>query len=164
MSDRQIVVGGRTWQLPAGDVTGTLKQIQRALEAGAVTRLELGDAATGAAVTVYLNGAATDAVCVDLGAGPRPSEISGSAMPARPTGPAEPARHVTIGGSAWRLPPGDAAGLLKQLESALGNGSVARLELLDAAGRAVTVYLNGRAADTVAVDLGGAQRPSGVSG
>ncbi|HET9168745.1 MAG TPA: hypothetical protein VFN97_04885 [Actinospica sp.] len=158
MSDRQIVIGGTAWRLPEGDVTGTLKQIQRALEAGAATRLELGDADTGAAVTVYLNGAATDTVSVDLGGGPRPSEISGSAVTAQPE------RRITIGGSTWRLPAGDVTGPLKVLEGALGNGSVARLELLDAAGRELTVYVNGRSASTVAVDLGGGPRPSEISG
>ena len=162
MSDRQIIVGDAAWQLPAGEVTGILKQIQRALEDGCVTRLELAGAETGDAVTVYLNGAATDAVVVDLGGGPRPSEISGSAMPA-PSPPA-PERHITVGGSSWRLPPGDVTDTLERIDGALGNGSVAKLELVHADGRTVTVYLNGRAAKTVAVDLGGGPRPSEISG
>jgi hypothetical protein len=146
MSNRRVIADTHEWRLPeSSDATATLNQIEQALATGAVARLELLDAATGSPVTVYLNGATTHAVTVDLGAVPRPSEISGFAIEA--------------GGSKWRLPAADATDTAKRIEQALDTGSVARLELLDAAtGGAVTVFLNGKTASPVALDHGDGPR------
>jgi len=159
MSERRIRVGGAEWLLPADSVTDTvLETVQRALETGDVERLELVNGKTGGAVTVYLNGAHAQIVELDLGISARPSEISGGAR-----------RQLSVGTDAWDLPEGDLVELLKQVDQVLATGSVARLPLLKrtpGAGpaRSVTVLLNGKAAPTVAVDLGGGPRPSEISG
>jgi hypothetical protein len=75
---RGIVVGGSSWKLPAGDVTETLKELDRAVTTGSVAQLQLVDDATGNTVTVYVNGRVAGTVSIDLGGGPRPSEIFGS--------------------------------------------------------------------------------------
>ncbi|HEV2637926.1 MAG TPA: VCBS domain-containing protein [Actinocrinis sp.] len=76
MSERRVIVGQSEWAFPAGDVTATVESIKTALETGAVVALDLVDG-SGREVTVYLNGKAAQTVVVDLGGGPRPSEISG---------------------------------------------------------------------------------------
>jgi hypothetical protein len=163
MTSNRITVGASSWQLPAGDVTGTLEQIGQSLAGGSIAQLDLLDTATGNNVTVYLNGATTETVAIDLGGVPRPSEISSSERPAAPI------RRLVVGASSWLLPTGDVTSTLKEIKQALMNGTVAQLDLRDAAsGDSVIVYLNGSVANTVTIDLGADAdadaEPSGTSG
>lgn len=74
------------------------------------------------------------------------------------------AKRIIIGQSEWALPDGDSADLLAQIESAIRDGSVLRLSVEDSAGRAITVFVNGRTVETVVVDLDAGPRPSEISG
>jgi hypothetical protein len=68
-------VGQSQWTFPDGDVTAALADIQVALTNGTVAKLSLinGD---NHIVTVHINGKVVDTVEIDMGDGPRPSEIS----------------------------------------------------------------------------------------
>lgn len=157
MSQTRVRVGADEWKLPPnGDVNRVVDLIEKALTAGAVARLDLLDPTTNEGVTVFVNGATTHAVAVDLGIVPRPSEIAGSMVPAR---------HVGVGGSKWHLPAGTEADVLGRIEQALETGSVSRLDVLDpGTGGGVLVLLNGRAASTVTAETGGGPRPSEIAG
>jgi hypothetical protein len=156
MGDQWITIGGTEWKLPDGSETAkVLGIIEHALENGVVERLELVNSGTGGTATVYLNGRTALTVELDLGILPRPSEISGGA---------QSGRRLIVGGSEWKLPSGDVTGLLKQVDQSLATGTVARLQLLTQRNRSVTVLLNGKTVETVAVDLGGGPRPSEISG
>jgi hypothetical protein len=72
-------------------------------------------------------------------------------------------KRVTVGQSSWQLPEGDVEGIVKQIREAVQNGSVADLELLDESGRTVRVLFNGKAVQTVELDLGEGARPSEIS-
>lgn len=72
-------------------------------------------------------------------------------------------RRITVGTSQWSLLDEDAAKVLADIESALRDGTVARLNLADENGRPVTVFVNGRTVKTVAIDLDSAPRPSEIS-
>ena len=74
------------------------------------------------------------------------------------------AKRIIVGKSAWGVSDEDAADLLKQIESALQEGTVLRLSLTDGENRPVTVFINGRTVETVAVDLDEGPRPSEISG
>jgi hypothetical protein len=71
--------------------------------------------------------------------------------------------RIVVGQSEWTFPEGDVAKTLELIKSAMENGSVAELELVDASGRTVSVYLNGAVVPTVVVDLGDGARPSEIS-
>lgn len=73
-------------------------------------------------------------------------------------------RRIVVGSSEWKLPDGDVTDTLAQITRALETGTVATLELLDADGATMTVHLNGKTVQTVAVDLNGSPRPSEISG
>lgn len=70
---------------------------------------------------------------------------------------------VTVGGSTWGIDSKDVDAVVEQIQAAMQNGTVAVLPLLDDDHRPVTVYLNGRVAETVAVDLDEESRPSEIS-
>lgn len=72
-------------------------------------------------------------------------------------------KRIIIGQSEWAVDERDLENVLAGIKSALENGSVVELPLLDGAGRPVTVYLNGKAAVTVVVDLNLDPRPSEIS-
>lgn len=72
-------------------------------------------------------------------------------------------KRVIIGQSEWAVDERDVQTVVEQIKAALENGTVAELALLDGAGRPVTVYLNGRTAVTVVVDLDRDPRPSEIS-
>ena len=72
-------------------------------------------------------------------------------------------KRIIVGQQAWIIP-GDAAEVLVQVESALKDGSVLRLTLLDDANREVEVFINGRNVESLAVDLGAGPRPSEIFG
>ncbi|GAA1738378.1 hypothetical protein [Luedemannella helvata] len=74
-------------------------------------------------------------------------------------------KRVIVGQSEWAIHDADVEEVLGKIRSALENGSVAELTLLDSAGRQVTVYLNGKVLATVVVDLNtGPKPPSEISG
>jgi hypothetical protein len=71
--------------------------------------------------------------------------------------------RVIVGTSEWGIDSKDVDSVVEQVKAAMENGEVATLSLLDSADRPVTVYLNGKVAETVVVDLDGAPRPSEIS-
>ena len=156
MGGKWIRIGGSDWNLRENDVD-TVAKVKQALKSGTVARLELLDGASGGTVTVHLNGRTAESVVLDLGLAARPGEISGTDLPAR---------RVRIGGKEWHLPKGDVAETVGRIEQALANGTVEELQLLPSpeSERCVTVLLNGRTAQSVAVDLGGGPRPGEISG
>lgn len=72
-------------------------------------------------------------------------------------------KRVIIGQMAWGVADDDADTVRKQIESAMENGTVAALPLIDSTGRAMTVYLNGKLTATVVVDFDMSARPSEIS-
>ncbi|WBB97258.1 hypothetical protein O7621_03200 [Solwaraspora sp. WMMD937] len=72
-------------------------------------------------------------------------------------------KRVIVDGSEWEIPESNLDPVLAGIQTAMETGSVVKLELLDGASRPVTVYLNGRTAVTVVVDLGLDPRPSEMS-
>jgi hypothetical protein len=75
MSRKYLIVGESTWEIDR-DVEKVVGQVREALANRTVADVEVLDGA-GRVVSVLVNGAAAPAVVIDLGAGPRPSEIYG---------------------------------------------------------------------------------------
>ncbi len=75
MSRKRIVIGESEWSLNGEDAAAVLTQIESALKDGSLLRLSLTDSADRS-VEVFINGRTVQSVSVDLGEGPRPSEIS----------------------------------------------------------------------------------------
>lgn len=73
-------------------------------------------------------------------------------------------KRIIVGQSEWAIADEHVVSVVDQIKAAMTDGTVAQLELLDGAGREVTVYLNGRAAESVVVDLDRGPRPSEISG
>jgi hypothetical protein len=73
-------------------------------------------------------------------------------------------KTIAVDQAAWALPDDHSETLLKDVESALADGTVLRLDVLDQAGGRVSLFLNGRTARTVVVDLGEGGRPTEISG
>jgi len=74
-------------------------------------------------------------------------------------------KQITVDGSVWILPQEpDAADVFKQIETALENGTVARIAVLDAKRRRVEILVNGRTVTNVVLDAGVDPRPSETSG
>lgn len=73
-------------------------------------------------------------------------------------------KRVIIGGEEWGVRDDQAIDVATRLRSAMENGAVVALDLLDKANRPVTVYFNGRAAVTAVVDLDTDPRPTEISG
>jgi hypothetical protein len=71
-------------------------------------------------------------------------------------------KRVTVGGTEYGIDNTAVDTVVDQVKSAMENGAVATLPLLDGAGRPVTVYLNGKVTATVVVDLDGDPRPSEI--
>jgi VCBS repeat-containing protein len=71
--------------------------------------------------------------------------------------------RVMVGQSTWGIDSKNTDTIVQQVKSAMENGTVVALPLLDGGNRPITVYLNGKAADAVAVDLGEDPRPSEIS-
>lgn len=74
------------------------------------------------------------------------------------------AKRIVIGQSEWTLPDRDVSKVVEAVESALENGTVVSLELIDSVGRTVNVLLNGRVVPCVTIDVGSGPRPGEVSG
>lgn len=75
MSRKRIVIGQSEWTLNGEDAAGVLTEIESAIKDGSLLRLSLTDNADRP-VEVFINGRTVQSIAVDLGEGPRPSEIS----------------------------------------------------------------------------------------
>jgi hypothetical protein len=73
-------------------------------------------------------------------------------------------KRVIIGQSEWGIDDANVSDVVAKIKAAMENGEVAELELLDSAGRRVTVYLNGKVAPSVVVDLDLGPRPTEIPG
>lgn len=71
-------------------------------------------------------------------------------------------KRVIVGQSAWTIADDD-TDTPKAIKAAMENGTVAELQLVNDVGHAVLVYLNGKIAETVVVDLGEDAKPSEIS-
>lgn len=72
-------------------------------------------------------------------------------------------KRVIVGQSEWGIEEDQVKQTKSSIEAALHDGTVAELQLLNAAGRPVTVYLNAKAVDTVVIDLDSDPKPSEIS-
>ncbi|GIF06848.1 hypothetical protein [Actinoplanes siamensis] len=72
-------------------------------------------------------------------------------------------KKLVIDRSEWFIADSDAAAVTDLVRDALTNRRTVELELFDADGRAVTVFLNGAAVTAVALDLDRGPRPSEMS-
>ncbi|HEX8096221.1 hypothetical protein [Jatrophihabitans sp.] len=73
---KRLVIGQQQWGIADADAEDVVKAVENAMLNGTAVKLPLLDGVTGHSVRVYLNGAATSGVEVDLLKGPRPSEMS----------------------------------------------------------------------------------------
>jgi hypothetical protein len=72
---KKLIIGQQEWQIADEDAELVARQVRDAMINRTSVELPLTDAA-GRAVTVFLNGAVTSSVVLDLDQGPRPSEMS----------------------------------------------------------------------------------------
>jgi hypothetical protein len=72
-------------------------------------------------------------------------------------------KKLIIGQSEWGIADDDASSVVKQVRAAMENGTSTELQLVDGAGRAVSVILNPKAVPTVVLDLDQDPRPSEMS-
>ncbi|WP_117212327.1 hypothetical protein [Allorhizocola rhizosphaerae] len=73
-------------------------------------------------------------------------------------------KRVIIAQTEWGIDDANVADVVAKIKSAMENGTVAELALLDGADRQVTVYLNGKVALSVVVDLDLGPKPTEISG
>jgi hypothetical protein len=73
---KRLVLGRRQWGIADADAEEVAGLVRDAMTNGTKATLALYDANGVHAVTVYLNGAATSFVEIDLLKGPRPTEMS----------------------------------------------------------------------------------------
>jgi hypothetical protein len=73
-------------------------------------------------------------------------------------------KRVIIGQVEWGIHDSDVETVATRVKEAMENGTVAELPLLDGADRQVTVYLNGKTALSVVVDLDLGPKPTEISG
>jgi hypothetical protein len=73
-------------------------------------------------------------------------------------------KKVIIGQHEWAIPDSDVVTICTQIRTAMSEGSVAELVLLDTEKRPVTVYVNCRIVESIVVDTDGDPRPSEWSG
>jgi hypothetical protein len=72
---KKLIIGQAQWSVADADADAVGRLVREAMTNRTTVELPLYDA-HGRAVTVFLNGAATASVVLDLGGGPRPSEMS----------------------------------------------------------------------------------------
>lgn len=72
---KKLIIGTREWGIADADAEGIARLVRDAMTNGTRVELSLYDPA-GHAVTVFLNGAVTSSVVLDLNKGPRPSQMS----------------------------------------------------------------------------------------
>jgi len=73
---KRLVIGRHQWGIADADADQVASLVRDAMTNGTRAALPLYDRSGGHAVTVYLNGAATSVVEIDLLKGPRPTEMS----------------------------------------------------------------------------------------
>jgi hypothetical protein len=73
-------------------------------------------------------------------------------------------KRVIIGQSEWGIDDADVTEVAAKIKAAMENGTVAELSLVDGANRRVTVYLNGKVALSVVLDLDLGPKPTEISG
>lgn len=73
------------------------------------------------------------------------------------------ATKLIIGGVEWFIADADAGEVVRLVRNAMLNRESVELKLYDAAGRSVTVFLNGAATSTVVLDFDLKPRPSEMS-
>jgi hypothetical protein len=72
---KKLTIGTQEWGIADADVEGVARLVRDAMTNGTSVELTLYDP-SGDAVTVFLNGAVTSSVVLDLNSGPRPSQMS----------------------------------------------------------------------------------------
>jgi hypothetical protein len=72
---KKIIINGQEWGIADADAEAVARLVRDAMTNGEKVELALYDPA-GHGVTVFLNGAATSSVVLDLNKGPRPSQMS----------------------------------------------------------------------------------------
>ena len=72
---KRLIIGAQEWGIADADAEGVARLVRDAMTNGTSVELTVYDAA-GDAVTVFLNGAVTSMVVLDLNTGPRPSQMS----------------------------------------------------------------------------------------
>lgn len=72
---KKLIIGQQQWGIADQDAEGVARLVRDAMSERSSAELALQDLA-GNAVTVFLNGAATSSVVLDLDEGPRPSQMS----------------------------------------------------------------------------------------
>jgi len=73
-------------------------------------------------------------------------------------------KRVIIGQSEWGIIDENVNDVVAKIKTAMENGTVAELELVDGADRRVTVYLNGKTVAAVTLDLDLGPRPTEIPG
>lgn len=71
---------------------------------------------------------------------------------------------VTIDGVEYGVEESRTDEIAAHIRAAMESGLVVTLDLVNTAGRKVTVYFNGKAASTAAIDFGTVPRPTEISG
>lgn len=72
--------------------------------------------------------------------------------------------RITLNGVEYGVEEGKTSETAAQIRASMDSGLLVTLELLDADGRDVTVYFNGKATSNVAIDFGTGPRPTEISG
>jgi hypothetical protein len=72
---KKLVIGAQEWGIADEDAEGIARLVRDAMTDRTTVELALYDPA-GHGVTVFLNGAVTPTVVLDLNTGPRPSQMS----------------------------------------------------------------------------------------
>jgi hypothetical protein len=72
---KRLIIGSQQWGIADADAEGVARLVREAMTDGTAVELTLYDASEDA-VTVFLNGAVTSSVVLDLNSGPRPSQMS----------------------------------------------------------------------------------------
>ncbi|GIE35187.1 hypothetical protein Ait01nite_082320 [Actinoplanes italicus] len=72
---KKLIIGDQEWGIADADAEGVVRLVREAMLNGTSVELSLYDP-DGHSVIVFLNGAATSAVVLDLTKGPRPSQMS----------------------------------------------------------------------------------------
>jgi hypothetical protein len=72
---KKLIIGQHEWGIADADAQAVARLVRDAMTNRTSVELQLYDAA-GRAVSVFLNGAVTPSVVLDLDQGPRPSEMS----------------------------------------------------------------------------------------
>jgi hypothetical protein len=72
---KKLIIAAQEWGIADADAEGVARLVREAMTDRTSVELTLYDPA-GHAVIVFLNGAATSSVVLDLNKGPRPSQMS----------------------------------------------------------------------------------------